>query len=477
MTNNYENVDNDSDDEKNAETSGTKGVVVLRSYKDDKGNFLYDTCARDLERLNIYKTLKGSKKMYRYVPELGYYRDDGEEYLQQQMRRIVGSDFRRNRFSEVLTMVQTDTLMDSEEFKTPTHLLNLKNGYYDLSSNLFIERHNNSDSSGLYFIDYLPIEYKPKEYFGIDGPCPNIDHFLHQVLGSQEDVNRMYEWIGYHLWRANPLKKVGVFLGGHDTGKTTLSELIMRFLGEQNVSNLSMDAIVDDKFDRVKLYGKLANISGELSPQFLRDTSLIKALSGGDRLSARLMHNQSDFTFEYYGKLTFLANRLPGTYEDDDAFYSRVEAWEFPHEFKDREEVGVDYPYIKNPNILAELTTSDELSGLFIRAVEGLNRVLSRGRFTGSLPFEAKRTRYLSLSDSAKAFLNDAQVVFYGPEYSIERKKLLEDYHTYCSLNKLTDRSDQYFGRVFTAHAKQYGILLSHEGGVPTYHGITTYFA
>ncbi len=46
----------------------------------------------------------------------------------------------------------------------------------------------------------------------------------------------------------------------------------MKFIGEENVSNLSIEAIVDDKFGRLKLYVKLANISGEPSPKFFRDT-------------------------------------------------------------------------------------------------------------------------------------------------------------------------------------------------------------
>lgn len=482
--NNNDRVDNNSDEQRNSEANSTESTqngttyrLVIR-YKDERGNFLYDRCARDLEAMTTYKTLKGSKKMYRYVKELGYYKDDGEEYLEQQMRQITGADFRKNRFAEVVRMVINDTLIEPTEFVSPPYLINLRNGCYDIKRKQFFERVSDSDFdySFFNFINAMPFEYRPKEYFGIDGPCPEIDKFFHIVLGTQQAVDRMYEWFGYHLLRSNPFKKMAMFIGEHDTGKTTTAQLLEAFLSPENVSNLSLDAIMDDKFDRIKLDGKLANISGELSPQFLKDPTMLKALTGSDRLSARIMHSQIDYTFTYTGKLTFLANRLPGTYEDDNAFFSRLVLWEFPHIFKSKQEAEEGYPYIKDKYLLAKLTTEDELSGLFIRAMEGLNRLLLNETFTGSLSDVEMKARYISQSDSVNAFFSDKSVVLYDPIFEIESSQLYEDYETYCSMKNLTKRSPQYFGRVFNHYKELYGIKFIQEKGKKSYRGITTIF-
>jgi 1-aminocyclopropane-1-carboxylate deaminase/D-cysteine desulfhydrase-like pyridoxal-dependent ACC family enzyme len=73
------------------------------------------------------------------------------------------------------------------------NLFNLKNEVYDLKRDLFIKRED-INFSDFYFTSCLPFEYKPMEYFyGKYGtPYPAIYLFFHQVLGRQEDVNRMY---------------------------------------------------------------------------------------------------------------------------------------------------------------------------------------------------------------------------------------------------------------------------------------------
>ncbi|MFG1390820.1 MAG: hypothetical protein AAE988_07250 [Acidiplasma aeolicum] len=82
------------------------------------------------------------------------------------------------------------------------------------------------------------------------------------------------------------------------------------------------------------------------------------------------MHGQSNFKFTFYGNLTFLATKLLATCEYYGAFYSRLRIWQFPNVYKYKEEANESYPYIKDPNLLERLITPDELSWLFIRAID-----------------------------------------------------------------------------------------------------------
>ena len=230
-------------DEDNTEVAT---FAVQFSCIDEKGNFLYDVVARFLETLDTYKTLKGSRKMYRYVKEYGYYKEDGKEHLDKQMRELVGTYYRTNRFKEVLSMVQLDTLIEPDVFVPPIRLVNLKNGYYDIQGKHFYQRYKEEeDCSSFYFQNCLPYEYHPIEYFGIDGPCPKIDKFFHEVLSNEEDITRMYEWFGFHLIRVYLFKKMAFFLGETNTAKSTVAQLLIAFLGKDSVSNVSMKKMRD----------------------------------------------------------------------------------------------------------------------------------------------------------------------------------------------------------------------------------------
>lgn len=152
-----------------------------------------------------------------------------------------------------------------------------------------------------------------------------------------------------------------------------------------------MDSLQDDKFDRIKLMDRHANISGELAPTFIKDTTLLKQLTGGDMISSRLMHSQKDVKFMNFAKLIFLANKIPGTYENDDAYFERVKLFNFPHVFKK----GVD----RDEYILEKISTSEEFSGLFNRAVEALRKLLERGDFTTTKSSEELKDEYITKSN------------------------------------------------------------------------------
>ena len=74
--------------------------------------------------------------------------------------------------------------------------------------------------------------------------------------------------IAYCLWRDLPFHKYLLFNGSGRNGKGTMLAIIKTFLGAQNVTS--------------KLYGKLANIHADFSNEALKDTGILKMLTGGD---------------------------------------------------------------------------------------------------------------------------------------------------------------------------------------------------
>jgi phage/plasmid-associated DNA primase len=216
-------------EDRNTETHETFDTQMAFNIVDGK-RFPYDVVAKFLRSIDIYKTLKGTRQMFRFVKELGYYKNDGEDHLEQRMYDVVGEHFNTQRFKEVREMVQVRTLVESDDFVPPVRMVNLQNGFYDLATNQFYEKDTKEDYSSLNFQNCLPFEYKPREYFyskyGAPELCPNIDGFFHRVLGSHNDIDRMYEWFGFHLIRVYQFKKMAFFLGGTKHRKIDKSTIV-----------------------------------------------------------------------------------------------------------------------------------------------------------------------------------------------------------------------------------------------------------
>ena len=70
------------------------------------------------------------------------------------------------------------------------------------------------------------------------------------------------------------------------------------------------------------MYGKLANIDADISKEGLKNTGLLKKLSGNDPIPAENKFLKP-FWFQNYAKLILSANEIPETPDDTDAFFRR----------------------------------------------------------------------------------------------------------------------------------------------------------
>jgi putative DNA primase/helicase len=85
-----------------------------------------------------------------------------------------------------------------------------------------------------------------------------------------------------------------------------------RLLGPENISAESLHRILDNRFAVAELYGKLANIDADMSTEALRNTGILKKLTGSDPIPAEQKF-KPPFRFVNYAKLLFSANDMPHT--------------------------------------------------------------------------------------------------------------------------------------------------------------------
>ena len=327
--------------------------MAMESYLTNKGN-RYLSLSEE-HGLRVYKD--------------GIYIREREIAKQDRLLRAVqealgGELFKMSHYNEVRSML-LDSVTPLSECDNTTHLC-VANGILNLET-LELTQH----TPERVFLSRLPVEYNP------EATCPQIEEWLRDVLENDiQQVDLFLEAIGYTLLQTTELQKLFILEGPTKTGKSTAGKLLRALLGEGNVSNISLHAIDDEenRFQRVRLLGKVANISSDISAKRLKGDGYVKAVVSGDPIEAESKGVDS-FTFTPCATLWAMANRMPGSYDKTSGWYERLLIIPFKKQF---------LPGSANPpdtQILKNLTIPAELSGLLTLALQAGKIALKRGAF------------------------------------------------------------------------------------------------
>lgn len=390
-------------------------------------------------------TTTDTEDMYWY--DEGVYRPDGEVFIKTFLETVFGEEEASKIAGKVIKLVKIQTYMERKHLD-PKHLIAVENGVIDLRT-LEFKPH---DPKNL-IIQKLPVKYDP------DADCPRIKKFFREVM-HHEDIPVAEEIIGYCLLKDTPFHKAICLIGDGANGKSTFLMLLRRFLGPENTTSISLQALAENRFAAAELYGKLANIYADLPDEALRRTGTFKMVVSGDPITAEKKF-QNPFTFRPYAKLIFSANKLPETRDDTDAFFRRWILIDFPNKFEGDK---------ADPKILEKLTTPEELSGLLNLALKALKRLLDQGGFSYGKTTSQLREIYIRMSDSVGAFIMD-EIEVSANDY-IRKKELYSRYCEYCRENKLPAVSEQTFHKNIHKYVTVTEIRPAGDGRARAWKGI-----
>lgn len=265
--------------------------------------------------------------------------------------------------------------------------------------------------------------------------------WLGQVLGDDPDLHRhMWEVIGYLLMTGNPLQKIFMLYGEGGNGKGTMLRVIRRLLGRDNYSSISMHQLVDDRFATAGLYGKTANISGDLSSRFLSDPQVLKEITGGDSISASRKFGHS-FEFVPYAVPIFASNEFFRTSDNSVGWRRRWEVIDFVQRVEGNG--GFD-----------EQLLFDDAAGIFNYAMEGLRTLMHRGKFQPPQAAQEATTRLHDAADPLLLWLDEDEAVDRGPELSSPSADVYKRYSGWSRRNGYSPMASGPFG----LRLKQLGI-------------------
>jgi putative DNA primase/helicase len=234
----------------------------------------------------------------------------------------------------------------------------------------------------------LPVEWNPA------ARCPEFDAFLESAI-PVDDRQRAWEVLGYLMMAGNPLQRLFLLSGSGGNGKGVFLNVVRALLGKANMSAVPLQEFSDSQFATAELFGKLANVCGDIDATFIQNTGRIKELSGDDEMKGERKFGHP-FYFRFWGKAIFSANAIPGASDSSRGWLRRWEVIEFPYT-----------PSNPDPDLSRRVTTKDELEGVAVKAVHALRQLMSTRRFSTGESSEKAHAEFAEKANRVIRWIND----------------------------------------------------------------------
>ena len=364
-------------------------------------------------------------KLYRY--SRGVYRRKAESFIKRQVKDIcVELDPGRwsTRFAaEVVAFILVDA---PELWERPSmEVINVKNGLLRIRDRKLLPHSPDHLSTVQLHFDYDP-----------DAGCIAIEKFIGEVF-PQDAIDLAAEIAGWLMIPDVSIQKAILLTGEGANGKSTFLTMLIAFIGQQNVSGVSLHALEKDKFKVARLLGKLANVCPDLPSEHLAGTSIFKAIVGGDTLEAEYKFCDS-FDFVPFARLVFSANHPPRSQDASHAFFRRWVVIPFDRSLE---------PHEQTPrNVLdARLSSPSELSGLLNKALDGRERLKRQGGFSNPPSVQEAWNEFHATTDPLAVWLEKFTID--DPNAITPKKDLRIAYNGECERRGRPTMNNKQFGQ------------------------------
>ncbi|NJE08563.1 hypothetical protein E3E31_08520 [Thermococcus sp. M39] len=344
----------------------------------------------------------------------------------QNMMKKLGLEHKATRYfvNEVIGHIQRSTYVSRDEFDKNPYIVNCKNGLLDIENWTFLP----------HTPEYLSLRQINAE-FNPDAVPRRFLQFLSEVLGTPEDSVTITQFFGYTLLGDNRYEKILILFGSGKNGKSTLLNVLTAFLGEENVLTRPLQELIESKFARADLYGKMVNISDDIPWKAFKSTGLLKMLTSRTLVTAEKKFKNS-FQFENRAKFIFAGNILPRAHDGTEAFYRRLLIVVFPKTIP---------PKKRDPQLLEKLTTPEELSGILNLALAGLALLIHHNGFICDKSPDEIEELYEKLSNPVAMFVEE--FIVRDRDAWVPKDELYAIYLDFCKSKKLPKLSRKAFAR------------------------------
>ena len=363
------------------------------------------------ELINAYNIITLNGQLYVY--EDGFYQQD-EKIIERKMIELYPG-IKQSQRAEVLSYIRIKTHISNSDIKVNPYIINVKNTRYDIRSGKCLEFTPNAIE-----FDRIPVTYDPSAY------CSELDRMLNRVFLGDTEVKALFEeMIGACLLKHNRYQKAFMLYGAGSNGKSTILNLIKRFIGTRNYSSISLEKVTE-RFNVAELENKLANIGDDIDNVTIKDTGTLKKLFAGNSIQVE-RKGERPFTIEPYATHIYSANYIPRSFDKSDGFYRRWLFIPFNARFS-----ALDQDY--DPLIEDKITTDVALSYLLNVGIRGAERLIKKGKFTEPKIVVEALEAYKADNSTTLSWIDDKEL---NIDYFLDNStdKLYSDFTDWCKLS------------------------------------------
>jgi putative DNA primase/helicase len=259
--------------------------------------------------------------------------------------------------------------------------------------------------------------------------------FLREIWGDEPDyaerVEFLQEWLGYLLLPSNRFERFLWLTGSGANGKSVLLEVMANLVGRENTTWAHLDRL-NRTAVRATLEGKMLNISTEMNADGTLADGHLKSITSGEPVDAEPKY-KDPYSFIPTVKLVAATNHLPRLKDTSGGFARRACILTFNKVFTSEQ---------RDVNLGQALT--NELAGILAWSLEGLARLLERGRLVPPPSSDATVQDYRTEADSVSLFNHECL----DPcETGTPVGTLYAIYREYCTTNGFQPTNAPIFGR------------------------------
>jgi putative DNA primase/helicase len=290
-------------------------------------------------------------------------------------------------------------------------VISMANGLLRLSTRI-VEPHRPA-----FFNEHsLPFAFEPEA----ERPARWL-RFLEELWGDDEEsIECLAEVMGYVLSGETNQQKIVMLVGPMRSGKGTIGRVLTGLLGAHNVAAPTL-AGLSQNFGLQVLIGKPLTLISDARLASKADSTVaverLLSISGEDSLTIDRKY-RDPWTGRLPSRFLILTNELPRFTDASGALASRFVILVLSESFLGRE----------NPRLSDELL--EEAPSIFNWALEGLDRLRTRGHFQQPRASVDAMRHLEDLASPVSAFVRDGCVV--GPEQEILKDALWEVWKRWC---------------------------------------------
>lgn len=289
----------------------------------------------------------------------------------------------------------------SEQLNASSHLFSCANGTLNLKTGE-LSPHDPKN----FITACSPIIYNAS------AQAPRFHRFLDEIFdGNREVIEFAKRWFGYCLTGDVSEHKMVFHTGGGGNGKSTLMDMLRFVLGPDYYStapgNLLTLELKGASPELAGLLGRRMVTIAETEESLELREGLIKQITGGDPISARMLY-KNNFEFMPTHKLQVFTNFKPSIKGQDFAIWRRLLILDYPHSYGNASQVAAgEAKLLEDPKLKNALQA--EAQGVLRWLVEGA-RDWYADRLGAPTAVQAATQAYRLEQDRPRQFANERTV-------------------------------------------------------------------